>query len=184
MKTITRLLKPLLPVVAALFFCTVASAQTTAELTAKQSELQSFIAAATQRINDANATASMTPQQITAFQAEITAAQQKLNSVTALLQVQVYEQQRLQNEANIAQRQATNTSIQNSHAQLLAAVAAQQALPTAVGSEATQPVPSNAITTVRDPNHPSNVPLFKSTGNAEQDAALLRQWLQANPISK
>jgi septal ring factor EnvC (AmiA/AmiB activator) len=164
MKTITRLLKPLLPVVAALFFCTVASAQTLSQLTTAQSELQTYIAAATLK----TASPNLSAQDLATLQAEIAAAQTKLTGINTQIAFLQQDQQRVQTENAVAQRQA--------------ALNAQQAAPPAhiVG----QPAPSNAITTPRDPNHPSNVPLFKSTGNAEQDAALLRQWQQAHPIVK
>jgi len=168
MKTITRLLKPLLPVFAVLFFCTVTTAQSLSELTSAQSQLQAYVTSATQRINDASATANMTSQEIAAFQAQITEAQNKLNGINAQIQLLTQDQQRVQMENAVTQRQA--------------ALNAQQAAPPA--TIVAQPTPSNSITTPRDPNHPSNVPLFKSTGNAEQDAALLRQWQQANPIVK
>ena len=179
MKTTTRFLKLLLPLVAALFFYTVSSAQTLAQLQAEQTHLQGLIATGTAKLSSPNLSA----QDLSKLQAAIAGFQGKLQTVNAQIQALNYNQQRLQVEAAVAQRQSVNNSMQQSDVQLQAAVAAQQALPSAVGTQATQPGIPTTINSPRDLNHPI-VPLFISSGNAQQDAQMVRQWLMAHPIIK
>jgi chromosome segregation ATPase len=60
----------------------------------------------------------------------------------------------------------------------------QQLISQNPGYTSAQPAASNAITTPRNPNNPNGLPLFQTTGNAQQDANLIRQWLVAHPIAK
>jgi len=188
MKTITRFLKPLLPVLAIMFFCTVASAQTMSELTAMQSDLQANITAATARINDPNAVAGLTQAELDAFQAWITDMQSRLSSVEE-------EIAKLQDEANAAQYQidadaytlaneggkaAIDAAYQAELAALAAALVQRQA-----AYDAEQLLITQKLAVLADPLRyaapnpmdPNTPPPFISTGDPIQDQQIVLNWL-------
>ena len=183
MKT-TNFLRPILSVIAILFFCTIARAQRVSELTAIQNELQGNIATATARINDANITANMTQAEIAAFQQEINELQARLTLVNSL----IAEEQVIANAASQqALRDATPPPVN-----LTTAVNTPAPQPSSpimapgIGSLSHQPTPAktnvpNRITVEPDPNYPNMIPLFQSTGDPAQDAQIIRSWLANNP---
>lgn len=127
---------------------------------------QNLINTYNQKITDLNNEINSTLQpRITQMQSKIAAVPAQIASVQAEIAV-------MDNNIALAQQTVVKET----------AIAQQQALPSPIASG--QPAPSNAITTPRNPNDPNALPLFKSTGNAEQDAILIRQWLQAHPIIK
>src|SRR5262245_62140304 len=187
MKTITKFLRPVLPVIAVMLFCTASIAQV-AELTAQQSGLQAYIASATARISNPSATAGMTTQELNAFQAEISTAQAKLASVNdALLQLSTAaaaQQAVTQRQADetayqqaVAQRQAAYDAQQLAQSQQLAHHANQQLSPQKQAALSAPP----KLTVDPNSSFPNMIPLFQSTGNPQQDAQIIRTWLANNP---
>jgi hypothetical protein len=190
MKTILKRLRFSLPVLAILFFCSQGMAQSLSELTTMQSELQAYIASANARISDPNVTATLTQQELNAFQAEINGAQGKLaavNDMIAIAQQDVIIQQEIANEstllaaknAAIAQQQADEVARQQLIAQRQAA---QEALDAQIAAKQAAIANPARYTPAPDPNHPTWVPFRVSTGNAEQDAQIVRDWLQQHGI--
>jgi hypothetical protein len=193
MKTITKFLKPLLSVLTVMFFCTVASAQTLEELVALQSDLQNIVTLGNAKLNDANATANMTAQEIADFQAEINAAQSKLAAITPIMDELLARAMR-DREAQIAAdalaaqladeaaqapgKAAIEAQYNAEQAQMAAAQTARTAEEQALTQKQAAISNPGRYAPAPDPNHPTWMPFSVSTGNAEQDAQLVRDWLQ------
>jgi predicted nucleic acid-binding Zn-ribbon protein len=108
------------------------------------------------------------------FQSQITLMQTKLAGIPgriALIQADVDAI-----DANIAMAQAL-VAKETAYAQQQQQQ--QNAPPVSLASQQPQ---ATGITAPRDPSNPQQVPLFRSTGDAVQDATIVRQWLLAHPI--
>jgi hypothetical protein len=176
MKTTLKFLKPLLAVFTIMFFCNVVSAQSLAELVAMQEQLQNFIASGNAKINNPSATASMTSQQISDFQNEINVAQDKLNAINPMIAELFAVEFRAKQELMASQSQAAYADRKAEVAAQYAAEQAQIALKQQIAAN------PGRYASAPDPNHPDWMPFRVSTGNAEQDAQMVRDWLVQHGI--
>ena len=179
-----------------MFFSAVATAQSLEELVSMQTELQNIVTMGNVRLNDANATANMSAQEIADFQAEINAAQNKLLVIAPMLD-ELYARALRDREEQIAAdalavQQATEASQASGkstvEAQYQAAADAEQAAINARQADydaeqllitQKQAVIANPsrYAPAPDPNNPTWVPFRVSTGDPQQDAQIVRDWL-------
>jgi hypothetical protein len=190
MKTITKFLRTLFATLTVAFFSSAASAQTLEEAAFMKMELEANIASGTAKLNDANLTSTLSAQELANLQAEVNTAQSRLAALIPIYTELSARETRSREEqmaadalaAQMVVKAAVEAQYNAEQAQMAAAQAARDAEQQAIAQK--QAVISNPqrYAPAPDPNHPSWMPFTISTGNAEQDAQMVRDWLLQHGI--
>jgi predicted nucleic acid-binding Zn-ribbon protein len=190
MKTITKFLRPLFATLTVAFFSSVASAQTLEEVALMKVELEANIASGTAKLNDVNLTSTLSAQELANLQAEVNTAQSRLAALAPIHTDLSAREERSRQEqtaadllaSQMAAKAVIDAQYQAEQAQNAAAQAARVAEQQAIAQKLAVISNPGRYAPAPDPNHPSWMPFTISTGNAEQDAQMVRDWLLQHGI--